>query len=130
MKFLIVAIFPLLINAQEISIDSLANKVDNYISQNIDSALIINDIYLSRSKIIDTSDYHIIQAIDNYAKIYSRKGEFIKGAEKAKILIKENKLDIQPEGLSSLYNRIGICFVRTGAFDSTITYFKKALKIR
>ena len=129
MRFLIVLIFISNIGFAN-NLDTLNFRINDVARRNLDSAILLNDLYYNLSLKIDTTDQILVDAIDNYATCYARSGEFIKGAEKAKNLVLLHNERISAEGLSKLYNTIGICYVRNGVFDSTITYFKKALEIR
>ena len=116
--------------SQNFTVDSLSKRAKLFLGSALDTALNYNDEFYKASLEIDTSDYYLVESIDNYAIIYSRKGELVEAANKAKTLLNENRDRIGKEGESKIYNRIGICFVQKGDFDSTISYFKKALKIR
>ena len=72
------------------NLDTLHSNANLASRESLDSAIHINDLYYEKAKEIDTSDIHLVNAINNYALFYSRNGMFIKGAEKAKKIINKN----------------------------------------
>ena len=132
MKFLFGSVFVLLIlvsnvqaNEDSLLVASLLKQADQ--SQQEDSAL----FYANKAlEFASKKNYlnGVLSAITKIGNVYAMSGKLEEALEFYKTTIPNYKFDATQ--LSTAYNQIGIYHVYMGHFDSTETYFLKALEMR
>ncbi|MCB0402917.1 MAG: tetratricopeptide repeat protein [Flavobacteriales bacterium] len=112
-------------NQDSLRVDELLTRAAA--AEETDSSLFYADEALAYAKAHHYPD-GMLAAAQFFGKLYAQTGELNKSIELYQNLLKSYAFDAKQR--STAYNQIGVYHVYMGHYDSTETYFLKALKIR